>query len=196
MTAVTASTPPADVVASTKRHRRHRERGVLFLAAIAAVALLWLSLDAPGLKLVLPGVARDKAETPVVADLVLQPGRIDTPRPAATASAAPSGSVRRTSGRTTAIVAAAPATAAVPAATPTTQPPQVRVASVSSTPLSSPQVPAPPAVPAPVELPPAASPVISAVVSTVTAAVPATSDVTNATQQLTSTLPDVPTLHP
>ena len=211
MTAVTASTPPADAIAPTKRHSLHRGRGVLPLAAIGVVSLLWLSLDAPGLKLVMPRTARGETETPVVANLALQrdakslwPLALDLP-PAAAAPKrrAHSNDHRGASTGADAIVAIATPTAPAPTTKPaprtpplrTSQPLQIGPASPTSEATSSsspPATPAPPVAPAqlPVELPPAVSQVVTTAVSTVTATVASsTSDVAAATQQVTSKLP-------
>jgi len=210
VTAVTASTPPADAIAPTKRPRLHRERGVLSLAAIGVVSLLWLSLDAPGLKLVMPRIARGKTEPPVIANLAVQraanslwPLALDLP-PVAAAPKRRAHSKDRRGPSTGADAIVLRATPTAPAPTtkpalrtvllPTSQrlrisPAAPAPAATSSSPPATPSPPVAPA-PVPVELPPAASQVVTTAVSTGTAAVASsTSDVAAATQQVTSNLP-------
>jgi len=208
VTAVSASTPPADAFAPTERHHRLRERGVLSLAAIAAVALIWLSLDAPGVKLVMPGRARDGTETPVIANLALEHRGADARRPVSTSAATRRVHARKRHRHLTGagtIVVSAPrtGTAAAPeppveAVAPTSQPPQI-----SATPAAQPAPPppvsaTPPGTPAsvPVEPLPAMSEVVTTAVTDVTAAVPPGSGVTDSTQQATSSLSTALGQHP
>jgi hypothetical protein len=205
VTAVTASTPPADAVALTKRHTPHRARGVLALAAVGGVVLLWLALEVPGLKLLVPGIASDKTETPVVADLVVERGNADAHSHVAAATATHTRHPRlgRSSTRsTTAIAVSAPKATAAPAprtpAGPTARPAQIRVQSAPppGVPASPPPAPVAPPAQLPIAAPPTVNQVVTTAVSTVTTAAPTTSDVTAAVQQVTSTLPDAPTLQP
>jgi hypothetical protein len=204
VTAVTVSTPPADAVALTKRRLPHRERGVLSLLAIGAVALLWLALDTPGLKLVVPGFARDKSETPVIANVVLDRGNAHARQPVSAGRAKPTRHtrvVRRESSSPSraAVVVSALEPTAVPAPrtrpAPTTQQPQIRVQEgAPSSGAASPPASVDPAAQLPVAVPPTVDQGVATAVSTVTTAIPPTSDVTGAAQQVTSTIPDVPTL--
>jgi hypothetical protein len=207
VTAETESTPLTAADPSTKRHRPRLERGVLSLAAIGAVALMWLGLSVPGIRLAPPGVLRDATQTPVIAQLTVgrdakQPRRESRNHPPAAGAPASHAHTTRTDAGvsgTTAGAGPAPPPAPEPAPSPPAAPGIQPVVSGTPSAASTPEAPtasAPTPEPSsPPQLTSAVSQVLSTA-STIASAVPPASGVAAATQEVTSAVPVAPPLQP